>query len=104
MASSIPEVRSPRAVSVSFQGERLSVELDDGRTIAAPIDWYPRLRHGDSRERNNWQLIGSGYGLHWPDLDEDISVEGLLAGRRSGEGQQSFRQWLDARNHGVSSR
>jgi hypothetical protein len=104
MASSTPEVRTPRAVSVSFEGERLAVELDDDRTIAAPIDWYPRLRNGDSRERGNWQLIGGGGGIHWPDLDEDISIEGLLAGRRSGESPRSFQQWLDGRSTGARPR
>jgi hypothetical protein len=102
MASSTPEVRTPQAVS--FEGERLAVELDDGRTIAAPIDWYLRLRHGDSRERGNWRLVGGGDGLHWPDLDEDISIEGLLAGRRSGESPRSFERWLDGRSTGARPR
>ncbi len=103
MASSIPEVRTPRAVS--FERDRLSVELDDGRTIAAPIDWYPRLQNGDARERDNWEFTIDEVVFAEPgDLDEDISVEGLLAGRRSGEGQRSFQRWLYARNNGVGSR
>ncbi len=75
----------------------MSVDLSDGRTIAAPIAWYPRLAHGTPRERGNWWLIGGGEGIHWPDLDEDISVDGLLAGRRSGESRASLQQWLAGR-------
>ncbi len=75
----------------------LTVELGDGRSISAPIEWYPRLAHATQQERNNWRLIGGGRGIHWGDLDEDISVEGLLAGRRSTESRASFRRWLAAR-------
>ena len=75
-----------------------SVDLADGRTIMAPVAWFPRLKHGTVAERANWRLIGSGEGIHWPDLDEDISVESLLAGRRSGETQESLRRWLEGRN------
>jgi len=69
----------------------------DGRTISVPLDWYPRLVHATPQERDGWRIIGGGEGIHWPELDEDISVEGLLAGRRSGEGPNSFRRWLNAR-------
>lgn len=85
------------AVSVEVTGEALVVDLDDGRTVSAPLAWYPRLLHGTAQERENWRLIGRGEGIHWPDLDEDISVEGLLAGRRSGESQRSLKRWLEGR-------
>jgi hypothetical protein len=104
MASSIPEVRTPLAVSVSFEGDRFAVTLDDGRTVAVPVDWYPRLKYADPRERGNWRLIAGGGGIHWPDLDEDISIEGLLAGRRSGESPRSLQQWLDGRSTGAVPR
>jgi hypothetical protein len=71
--------------------------LADGRTITAPLAWFPRLVHGRPAERANWRLIAGGEGIHWPDLDEDISVRSLLAGRRSGEGLDSLRRWLKSR-------
>ena len=71
--------------------------LDDGRRISVPLDWYPRLAHGRVEERNNWELIGRGDGIHWPDLDEDIGVEGLLEGLKSAESPASFQRWLAAR-------
>jgi hypothetical protein len=82
---------------VTASDEALTVDLADGRTITVPLAWFPRLAHGTAAERSNWRLIGDGVGIHWPDLDEDISVEILLAGRRSGETQESFRRWLHAR-------
>jgi len=69
----------------------------DGRTITVPVAWFPRLLHGAPVKRSNWRLIGSGEGIHWPDLDEDISVAGLLSGRRSSETGDSLGQWLEAR-------
>jgi uncharacterized protein DUF2442 len=81
-----------RSVTVSKQA--LSVELVDGRIIMVPLSWYPRLAHGTIRERKNWRLIGQGIGIHWPDLDEDISVENILAGQPSGESQRSLEKWL----------
>ena len=75
----------------------LTVELGDGRRISAPIEWYPRLAHATQQERNNWRLIGGGRGIHWGDLDEDISIESLLAGRRSTESRTSFQRWLAGR-------
>jgi hypothetical protein len=69
------------AVSVAVTDDALTAELEDGRTISVPLPWYPRLLNGTMAERHNWRLIGRGSGIHWPDLDEDISVEGLLAGR-----------------------
>ena len=80
--------------------DALSAELSDGRTISVPLDWYPRLAHATPRERGTWELIGGGEGIHWPDLDEDISIEGLLAGRRSGESVTSFQRWLAAKRAG----
>ena len=74
------------------------VDLLDGRTITVPLAWYPRLAHGGKTERAHWRFVGDGEGIHWTDLDEDISVEGLLAGRRSGETQASLRRWLDGRH------
>lgn len=75
----------PLATDVRFSGSMLQVALDDGRELAVPIEWFPRLRDGSPAARLNWRLIGQGEGIHWPDLDEDISVLGLLAGRRRGK-------------------
>ena len=77
--------------------DALIVELVDGRTLSVPIAWYPRLAHGTPAERAEWRFIGRGEGIHWPQLDEDVNVEGLLAGRRSGETQASLQRWLHAR-------
>jgi hypothetical protein len=77
--------------------DALSVDLSDGRTISAPLAWFPCLFHAPSAERRKWRLIGKGEGLHWEDIDEDISVEGLLAGKPSGESQESLRKWLSKR-------
>lgn len=88
------------AQGVAANEEALIVDLADGRTITVPLAWFPRLAHGTQTERSNWRLIGRGEGIHWPDLDEDISVESLLAGRRSGETQASLRRWLKARKTG----
>lgn len=85
------------AQTVQVTVDTLTVDLVDGRSIAVPLDWYPRLAHGTPAERNNWRFIGRGEGIHWPDLDEDISVDNLLYGARSGESQNSFRQWLQSR-------
>ena len=75
----------------------LTVDLADGRSISAPLAWYPRLWHGTTAVRENWRLIGNGSGIHWPDLDEDISAEGLIFGRASNESQQSLSRWLEER-------
>jgi hypothetical protein len=83
----------PNAMGVEVSDEALVVELSDARTISVPLAWYPRLVHGTPQGR----LIGGGHGIHWEDLDEDVSVESLLAGRRSGESQASFARWLEAR-------
>src|ERR1017187_2233495 len=82
---------------VTAGDEELSVDLADGRTITVPLAWFPRLSHGSPTERANCRLVGGGVGVHWPDLDEDIRVESLLARRRSGETRESLRRWLQAR-------
>ena len=87
---------------MSITEDTLQVELSDGRTISVPLAWYPRLVHATQEERNNWELIGEGQGIRWPDLDEDLSVEGLIAGRPSGESQRSFKRWLEAKRAGRS--
>jgi hypothetical protein len=79
----------------------LTVDLIDGRTISVPLAWYPRLLHGTPEERNNWRFIGDKEGIHWSDLDEDISVENLLFGKPSGESQHSFKRWLDQRSQQI---
>jgi hypothetical protein len=85
------------AESVHFSEDSLTVRLDDGRTLSVPLAWYPRLLGGTEAERGNYELIGDGEGIHWPELDEDISVEGLLAGRRSAESASSLAKWLEKR-------
>ncbi|MDD5296967.1 MAG: DUF2442 domain-containing protein [Rhodocyclaceae bacterium] len=97
MIISQTEIAIPNAQHVTVSDEALTVELEDGRTLSAPLGWYPRLAHSTPAERNRWRLIGQGIGIHWEDLDEDISIEGLLLGRRSGESQRSLQQWLEAR-------
>ena len=82
---------------VCFLENSISVLLDDGRTITVPLAWYPRLYHATLAERNHYELIGDGEGIHWPDLDEDISAEGIIAGRRSKESQNSLKKWLEKR-------
>jgi hypothetical protein len=84
-------------VRVEVDDRHLIAHLDDGRILLVPLEWFPRLSHGSADERAHYELSGSGRGVHWPDLDEDISVEGLLAGRRSGEGEGSLRRWLASR-------
>lgn len=94
------EIGEARAQRVRLTEDSLIVDLVDGRTIAVPLSWYPRLAHGNDTERSRWRFIGDGEGIHWPDLDEDISIEGLLAGRRSGETQASLKRWLEDRRAG----
>jgi hypothetical protein len=97
MSSLTVEARAQRVI---VEDDALIVDLSDGRTISVPLAWYPRLVHGKKEERNNWRLISDGEGMHWPDLDEDISVQNLLLGQPSGESQASFKQWLES--HEVS--
>jgi hypothetical protein len=97
MNSSTVEAREALAIRVDVSADTLSVELADGRTIAVPLAWYPRLAHATAEERGSWRLIGSGQGIHWPPIDEDISVANLLAGQPSAESQRSFKKWLAGR-------
>lgn len=92
------EIDVPLAVNVSVSEDTLSVDLRDGRSLSVPLAWYPRLVYGSLAERDNWRLIGGGEGVHWTDLDEDISVLGLIEGKPSGESQASFQRWLSARS------
>lgn len=98
MTSLIPKSDPPRVVDVHFTDEDFRVTLNDSRILSIPLTWYPRLLHGSSSERQNWQLLGNGYGIEWIDLDEHISVEGLLADRRSGESDRSLHRWLANRH------
>ena len=91
------EVHQARAESVMVSGDTLTVDLTDGRTVSVPLAWYPRLVYGTKTERDNWELLGDGEGIHWPALDEDISVTGILLGRPSAESQRSLRRWLEQR-------
>jgi len=99
MRTSITRPKQSSAKAVRTNEDALIVDLQDGRSISVPLDWYPRLLHGSRAERSNWELIGDGEGIHWLDLDEDISVAGLLAGIPSQESQGSLRQWLQGRKH-----
>jgi Protein of unknown function (DUF2442) len=87
----------PRAIQVTITDDTLAVDLEDGRTIAVPIGWFPRLAYGTAAERANVLIAGAGFGLYWPDLDEDIGVEGLLLGKKSMESPASFARWLEQR-------
>lgn len=87
----------PIAMHVTVTEDKLIVDLADGRSLGVPLAWYPRLVHGTPAERQHWELLGDGYAIEWPELDEHIGVEGLLAGRRSGESPQSFKRWLASR-------
>ena len=91
------ELRMVSAQNVQVTSNALIVDLNDGRTVSVPLAWFPRLLHGTPKERKNWRLIGEGEGIHWSDLDEDISVENLILGKPSGESQKSFKKWLEKR-------
>ena len=97
MAFSPAETTLAYAVAGVVNDDTLSVDLSDGRSIAAPLSWYPRLAHATPAERAKWRLIAGGDGIHWPDLDDDISVASLLAGKPSAESQQSLQRWLTGR-------
>lgn len=96
--SSVAEVAAPAATDLSLSEDTLTVNLADGRSISVPLAWFPRLLHATPGERRKWRLIGRGRGIHWPDIEEDISVSGLLAGRRSFESRESLSRWLAARS------
>ena len=97
MNTSTDRLQSPRAQQLTFDDESMIVDFVDGRTLIIPLEWYPRLLHGTPKERSNWRFIGKGEGIHWPELDEDIRIENLLAGKPSGESQSSLRRWLRQR-------
>jgi hypothetical protein len=97
MPSAVVTLAFPKIVNVIINDDTLSVDLEDGRTISVPIGWYPRLAYGTPAERAHFQISGAGYGIHWPDLDEDIGVEGLLLGKKSTESPASFERWLQKR-------
>jgi hypothetical protein len=91
------EIEGALATHVSVTNDALTVELSDGRAVTVPLAWFTRLSHATNKERKAWRLIAQGRGIHWPAIDEDISVANLLLGHRSGESQRSFRQWLEKR-------
>jgi hypothetical protein len=96
MSTSTAEIHA-LASDVATTNQELTVHLQDGRTIIVPLVWFPRLKHATAKERQNWRLIGKGDGIHWQELDEDISVRNLLLGQPSGESQKSFERWLKSR-------
>src|SRR5450759_2625348 len=98
------EMEVPFDDNVTVSVDKLCVDLSDGRSISVPLTWYPRLLRATPAERKRWRLIGRGSGIHWDDLDEDISVEGLLAGKPSGESQASFSNWLAKRSSRLAAR
>jgi uncharacterized protein DUF2442 len=102
MSTSATEIQAVRVRDVTVGEDTLSVDLTDGRTLTVPTAGYPRLCHATPEERRNWRLIGGGEGIHWPDLDEDISMENLQAGEPSGESRGSLQRWLAARRAPAS--
>lgn len=100
MPTSVLRIETPAVVAVAVTDACLSAELADGRSISVPLGWFPRLVHGTPKERDNWDVSGDGAHMHWPDLDEDISVEGLIAGWPSRETEESFNRWLEAKKAG----
>ncbi|MEM1271142.1 MAG: DUF2442 domain-containing protein [Bacteroidota bacterium] len=100
MSSSLLELGDPRVQQVRVETEALVVDLQDGRSLAVPLSWYPRLWHATVEERQQWRLIGNGTGIYWSSVDEDISVRGLLAGKPSNERPESLKRWLSERKGG----
>jgi len=97
MTTSRIDKEIPNADRVRVTDDALCVDLSDGRSVTVPLTWFPRLLHGTPIERDRWRLIGRGEGIHWEALDEDVSVESLLAGKPSGESQSSLKKWLEKR-------
>lgn len=97
MSTLVTEIQVAKGEDVQVSEDTLTLDLVDGRTISIPLAWYPRLLHATIDERNHWEWIDDNEGIHWLDLDEDISVEGIIAGRRSGESQRSLQRWLESR-------
>jgi hypothetical protein len=104
MSSSESDIRRAQADAVRVTASDLLVDLTDGRSVTVPLQWYPRLAHGTAAQRRSWRLIGRGEGIHWPELDEDISVADLLAGRPSRESQASLQRWLRSRKELANKR
>jgi hypothetical protein len=104
MSSSAQATETATANDVKVSSDALIVTLQDGRTVSVPLKWYPRLAEGRPGERRNWEFIGPGTGIHWPDLDEDISIEGLLLGRRSAESAASLKRWRVERRRPANKR
>ncbi len=100
MNTFIVDLEQSKIQNVVVTDDALIVDFFDGRTITVPLAWYPRLLHGSASEQNNWKIIGNGEGIHWAELDEDISVENLVFGKRSGESQNSFKKWIEKRKSG----
>jgi len=97
MSTLVNESQQARAQSVQITEDMLIVELTDGRVISVPLVWYPRLWYGSKSERENFEIIGEGEYIHWLDLDEDLSVSGILKGHRSSESPESLKKWLALR-------
>jgi Protein of unknown function (DUF2442) len=89
--------KEPIAIEVGFSSGSMKVSFADGRQLVVPLNWYPRLQHATKTERNNWRLLGDGYAIEWPELDEHIGVDGLIAGNPSGESTGSLMRWLEKR-------
>jgi hypothetical protein len=104
MEKRTPPTKTVLVERIRATDDALTIDFDDGRSVSLPLAWYPRLLHGTQRERATWRLIARGCGVHWPLLDEDLSAEGLLAGRPSGESEASFQRWLKARSPRHPSR
>jgi hypothetical protein len=102
MSTLAKEIEIPSVENVTISEDTLCVDLSDGRSISVPLAWYPRLSHASTAERKRWRLVGRGAGIHWEDLDEDISVENLLTGKPSGESQASFGKWLAKRSSRIA--
>ncbi|MYE06313.1 MAG: DUF2442 domain-containing protein [Chloroflexi bacterium] len=100
MNVSTVELQVSEVTNVASTEDVLTVVLADGRSISVPLSWYPRLVHATQKERDHWRLIGESEGIHWPDLDEDISIQDLLGGWPSGESRRSFQRWLEAKREG----
>ena len=98
MSSLAMQIEAPIATNVMLTDDTLTVDLNDGRTISVPIEWFPRLVHATAEERKSWRLIAGGEGIHWEAIDEDVSTTALLAGIPSGESQKSLRRWLSERS------
>jgi hypothetical protein len=104
MSTSSLATETATAKNVKVTGDVLTFELRDGRTVSVPISWYPRLSEGTPSERRRWDLIGPGIGIHWPALDEDISVEALLLGLASNESAASLQRWRAGRRRPANKR